>query len=90
MKTHLNSPTQPLSPSGLHDGIQAARHLLASLGASRSQAPDRLSWHRRSYPPPLYRRDEDLYVIGEHVPPTSGHRYPESPDSLRPHAGFRR
>jgi len=22
---------------------------------------------RRAYPPPVYRREEDLYVIGEHA-----------------------
>lgn len=44
-----------------------ARWVVAGAHGAWLQAPSGGGPFRRSYPPPVYRREEDVYVIGQHA-----------------------
>ena len=48
-------------------GVLGPRLAVATGGGRWPQAMAGGSATRRAYPPPVYRREEDLYVIGEHA-----------------------
>lgn|GEM_PF-3705952 len=74
MKTLSKSLLKLFRRDGVDGGARAVR--LTPMGGSGAwtRGPDRGPPQRRSYPPPVYRRDEDLYIIGENAGSTRVHR----------------
>ena len=67
MKILFQSMMRPFRGNGIDGGVMGARLAVATGGGRWPQAMVGGSAPRRAYPPPVYRREEDLYVIGEHA-----------------------
>lgn len=59
--------SRPARGSGVEAGVMPARWVVAGAHGAWLQAPSGGGPFHRSYPPPVYRREEDVYVIGQHA-----------------------
>ena len=59
----------PFHRGGMEGLIREVRAVVSRVGMPWSQGSASGPPPRRFYPPPMYRRDEDLYIIGEGAAP---------------------